>query len=493
MAGTPTTTTPPLPPVADRVPPRVRVAAVGLVIVAIEVVLAASLVQDRFGRFLLLFAAVGGAVVVFRFPAVVALAMLAFTDFIFHPGYFELSFGPLNVAPYEIALAGLLGVALMRPQRVTWGGTPGVALAVFLLFVTVSGVLAVTSGRAPLTDVFNWGRPLGLLTFFYVVVRLFPTPQQRRTLLTGAAVIAAATGLVALLVALGWSAGDSLKGTGTQVVREEEGVGGVQRVRLPGLSLGYALFWYVAFQVTSSAGARRWGWTVILGGIALDIVVSFNRNMWFGLLAGLLLLAVVGGPLVRSRIVLALAIVVAGMGLITAAAGPGGSRLLEPVLERGSTVLNPAEVTRESSYRDRQYETEVAWGAAKDNWLLGVGPGADFGLFIDYRVGEGSFVRGPQLFLHNQYLYLVLIGGVGALLAFLTFLGSVLLRAFRRTPRDPAITACAVGIAMIAMSAVVAIYFTVGDMTVVLALLAGVIVADSEAIAPERLPSGLTP
>ena len=65
------------------------------------------------------------------------------------------------------------------------------------------------------------------------------------------------------------------------------------------------------------------------------------------------------------------------------------------------------------------------------------------------------------------------------------------MRSFRRAPIDPAITACGVGIAMIMISSVVAIYFSVEDMTAVLGLLAGVIVADLDGRASEGLDSGL--
>lgn len=494
MARTPTTTALALPAAAERLPGPVRVGAFALALLAVDALLAASLVDARFSRLLLLFAAAGGAALVFRLPAVTALALLAFTDFVFHAGYFSFAVGPLDARPHELALAGLLGVALVRPERRTWGGTAGAALAVFLAVVALAGVLAVTSGRAPLTEAFNWGRPLGLLTVFYVVVRLFPSADQRRTLLTGAAVLAAATGVVAVLVALGWGVGESLQAPGDQTVRDEQGISGLQRVRLPGLSAAYALFWYVAVRLAAARGMSRWTWIAVLGGIALNIAVSFNRNMWTGLVIGLLVLLVVGGSFLRNRLAAAVAVIVAG-GLLIALLGPPAeeSRLLAPVVERGSTILAPSDVTSESSYQDRARETEVALESVVGNPVLGVGPGADFGLFHDQRIGANSFVRVPQLFLHNQYLYLIVIGGLPALAAFLVFLGGPVLKAFRRHPRDPPIAACGAGLAMIMISSLVAIYFTVVDMTTLIGLLAGVIVADSDVRGAEGLDSGLAP
>lgn len=470
---------------SDQIRSSLRTGAVALAVLLLEATLAAGLVNDRFSRLLLLFAAVIGIAAIFRFPMAAAVTLLGFTDFIFLPEFLTFPVGSIDVRLYELVVAGLLLVALVQPQRRTWGGAAGGFLAVFLLLVVVSGVEAVSSGRAEPSDVLAWGRPLGLLTFFYVVVRLLPSREERRTLLLGASIIAALTGVVALLVSLGWSFGEVLEGDGTQVVREEEGVGGVQRVRLAGLSLGYALFWYVATQIVLTDGARRLGWGVLLGGIALDIVVSFNRNMWLGLVVGLLLMLLVAGPRVRGRFAIAIAIGVTGIAAITAIGGSGEDRLLDPVVTRASTILSPGEVTRESSLQDRQDETSLAWEFARDNPALGVGAGAPFGVYTYERAGTYSLVRTPQLFLHNQYLYLVLVSGVGGLIAFLGFLGTPLLTAARRSPRDPTLTACAVGIAMIMVSSVVAIYFTVENMTTVLALLAGIIVADAVDEAPE--------
>lgn len=466
-----------------------RPAALALLVLLIEASLAAGLVNDRLSRLVVLFAAVIGAAALFRFPMVSAMAMLAFTDFIFAPDLIAFPVGSIEARPYELVLGGLLLVALVRPRSHTWGGATGAFLAIFLTLVAVSGIQAALSGRAEAADVLAWGRPLGLLLFFYVVVRLLPTREDRNTLLLAGAVLAAVTGLVALLVSLGWDFGETLQGEGDQIVREEEGVGGVNRVRLAGLSLGYALFWYAATQIVLSDGKRRLGWGLLFAGIAVDIIVSFNRNMWLGLFAGLLLMLVVGGPRVRGRFGIAIAMVVAGFAVITVVGGSGEDRLLEPVVERASTILSPGDITRENSLQDRENETALAWEVAKSNLTLGVGVGAPLGVYTYDLAGSYTYVRTPQLFLHNQYLYLLLAGGVGALFTFLAFLFGPLVAAYRRASTDPTIAACGIGIAMIMMSSVVAIYFTAESMTAVLGLLAGVIVADARETAEATIPS----
>ena len=486
------TTTGPNWPAANRLADFLRIGAFALAVLLIELMLARGVAAPGLSKFVLLFLAVLGTAFVFRFPLAAALALLAFTDFVFHPTYFAVGVGSIEVRPHEVAVATLLLVALLVPRRRTWGGFAGAALAVFLALVAASGGLALWNGEATASDVLNWARPLGLLTFFYVVVRLFPAPEQRRALLLAAGVLAAATGVVALMVSLGAGFGESLEAAGGNTIRAQEGSDGVDRVRLAGLSAGYGLFWYAVVQVVARHGRRRLLWGGVLLGIAVDILVSFNRNMWLGLAVGFLLMAIVGGVVVRTRLATAAAVALAGVALLVAfGSSTTTNRVVEPVVQRGATILNPREVTREASFRDRAEETEVAWRTARRNLLLGVGVGASFGLLIIHQVGPHSFELSPQLFLHNQYLYLLLIAGIPGLLAFVAFLGVPLVRSSRRAPRDPAIAACGVGVALIMISSVVAIYFTVEDMTAVLGLLAGVLVADQEGPAAVGESSGL--
>jgi len=479
-------------PEARRASELARLLAFVGALLVLEAVLARGVVSSGVSKPALLLAGAGVLALVFRFPMATSVVLFGLTDFLFYPTFFQLSVGSLNVRPHELALACLLLVALVRPVRRTWGGGTGIALAAFLALLAAASGLALLDGRAALTDVFNWGRPFALLTFFYVVVRLFPRPEQRRTLLTALAILAALAGAVALFVALGAGIGDTLKGTGQTIVKEEEGAAGLLRVRLAGLSMAYGLFGYAAVRVVAARAGRKLGWGLVLGGMALAIAVSFNRNMWLGLIAGLGLMMAVGGPFVRRRLLVALAVAAVGIVLIATLGSATESRVLEPVVHRGSTLFNPGKVEASRSLTDREKETRVAWPVAKEHPVFGIGPGVEFGVYGSEFVGPHSIKVEPQLFLHNQYLYLLLICGFPGLTAFLLFLGIPIMRAFRRSPVDPSITACGVGLAMIMISSVVAIYFSVEDMTAVLALLAGVIVADSEGRVLDRLGSGLT-
>jgi O-antigen ligase len=492
----PTITAPTWPTAAHRLADPLRVVGFALAVLGLEAVLAHGIAGPQISRYVFLFLGLFAVAFVFRFPMATALVFLALTDFIFFPTYFAYQVGSLSIRPHELALAGLIAVAILRPAKRTWGGTPGAALAVFLAMVALSAALAVADGRTTVTEAWNWARPLGPLAFFYVVVRLFPTPEQRRVLLTGTAVLAALTGVVALMVAFGAGFGHALQEAGANTVNQEGGLGSVARVRLAGLSAGYALFWFTVVQIAAKRGTPRVWWSLLLAGIALDIVVSFNRNMWLGIVIGLVLMAIVGGAMVRNRLATGVAVAVAGVVLfIVFGTSSTNNHVVEPILQRGETLFNPSKTSKESSLEERARETKQAWATAQSNLLLGVGTGASFGVISNVPISAGSFIIGftqiPQLFLHNQYLYLLLIAGLPGLIAFLVFLGVPLAHAFTRRPRDPPIAALGVGIALIMISSVVAIYFTVDDMTAVLGLLTGVIMADFQGRAADARSSGL--
>lgn len=496
MPSIPTTIGPLPRSVAQRPAELLRPLAFVAGVLLAEALLAHVVVGPQATRLLLLCVAVLGAAFVLRFPLATALVFLALTDFIFFPTFFAFPLGSIGVRPPELILTALLAIALVRPERRSWGGGAGIALAVFLALVAASALLAIGAGRTGLTAAFNSARPIYLLAFFYVVVRLFPRPEQRRTLLAGAAALAALTGVVALMSSLGVGFADSLVGSGNQVVGVEGAFNAIERVRLPGLSAGYALFWFVVVQILSRHSSKRLAWTLACAGIALDIVVSFNRNMWIGLAIGLVLMTLVGGQAVRRRLAAALATLVAVVALSLLLGGStAGNSTVEPIVQRGQTLLNPAKTGQENSLTEREHETTKAWGAVESHLLLGIGAGAPFGISSIHTLTSGGFIVGyltePQLFLHNQYLYLVLIAGVPGLIAFVLFLGIPLISGLRRAPGDPAIAACAVGLALIMISSVVAIYFTVADMTAVVGLLAGVLVADREGPAAVGEASGL--
>jgi O-antigen ligase len=203
--------------------------------------------------------------------------------------------------------------------------------------------------------------------------------------------------------------------------------------------------------------------------------------MWAALVAGLAVLLVFGGAGVRRPFVGALAVlgaVIAGAGLLGAEVQQGSP--LQPIIERGQTLLDPRLAQRDQSLQSRFSENGKALEAIEDNLLIGIGPGVRFGAFFDDDRGSGVFRRTPQLFLHNQYLYLLLIGGIPLLLAFVLYVLSAVRQALPRW-RDPEVAALVVGIGSIMLSAVVMISFADPHMLITLALLTGAVVAAGRA------------
>ena len=233
---------------------------------------------------------------------------------------------------------------------------------------------------------------------------------------------------------------------------------------------------------------KRQLWGLALAGIAINIAVSQNRNMWVGLVIGFALLTVFGGARLRYRVVVATAVLAAGaVLLLSAGLQVGDQSRFAPILERGTTLFDPAAVGQEKSLTHRGEETQLAWRAARENLLIGIGPGTNFGVVFGERRADGTERTTNQNFVHNQYLYLLMIGGIPLLAAFLCFLGSVLRRAAGRL--DATVLPVAVGLVMIMVSAAVMIYFSSFDMVATIALLAGVLVAWTRDSGAEALPA----
>jgi O-antigen ligase len=182
------------------------------------------------------------------------------------------------------------------------------------------------------------------------------------------------------------------------------------------------------------------------------------------------------------------AAIIAAIALIAVAGVQVDRGPLAGFAERGETLFSPEKTTQENSLQDRGKETEQAWRTFQDNAVIGIGPGSRFGVYFDELQANGDYKRTSQLFLHNQYLYLALICGVPGLLAFLAFLLSSL-GAARRQLWDTDVSAWAVGLAMIMLSAVVMISFADASSALAIGLLAGAVVAATTRGAEDERPT----
>lgn len=459
---------------------RAGIAALIAAAVLTELAVAAALTQPQLGRLLALLLGTAALALVFAFPLAATVVLLALTASVLPT--ISRTVGPIEIRLQELLLLALLLVAVVAPRSQRWGGVPGAALAVFLGLVALSGWLAVQSGRVALDDALSFARPLAFYASFWVVLRLIPDARSLRRLLMGALACGAVAGLLAIPVTLGSPVGPALQGDAQNVITPTgpNGLGGLLRVRFPGVALSYVLFWWSVLALMTTRGRSRPVLAVLVAASAIGILLSFNRNMWLGLMFGTALVLVLAGLQVRRRLLAGMAIGIAAVVLTFTVASQSSQPQLDPVLARAATLLDPQQVVQENSLLDRAAETAAAWRTFEQHPLGGVGPGADFGVRANLQVTNGVYVTGVQRFVHNQWLWLLLVGGIPALLAFATFLVSVLARAWSLRLGTLSQRALGVGLAMTMLSSFVMISLSVDEFCLALGVVAAVVVQAHE-------------
>jgi hypothetical protein len=159
-----------------------------------------------------------------------------------------------------------------------------------------------------------------------------------------------------------------------------------------------------------------------------------------------------------------------------AALSTGRNSVLRPVAERATTLfVSPTSIgSKEKNLQSRAVETRYALGTIEGNLLTGIGGGVPYGMWFKEARSSDRWIRVPQKFLHNQWLWLVLVGGIPLMLLWGGFLVSSLRMAWTR-PRDPLLSALGVGLAMIMISGLVELFFSTEGMTLTIGLLTGLI------------------
>ena len=236
---------------------RRRAPLIGLAgaVLLVELGAGAALADPRLERLLVLVAAVLGLAFVFTFPLASCVGLMFVAASIFHGSYFTWSLGPIDIHLEELIFVALAVVAVVAPRRHTWGGAAGAALAVFLGSVALAGCLGVQAGRVSASDAIAWARPLMFYGSFWLVLRLFPNPRELRTLLVAGLACGALTGALALVLQFSSTLIDSFQGTGGQQIytqAAEAGLGGLRRIREPGLAFSYLLFWWSVVAVIAA-------------------------------------------------------------------------------------------------------------------------------------------------------------------------------------------------------------------------------------------------
>jgi O-antigen ligase len=454
-------------------PPLARI-GLALAVVAVALGMGAAVVDPRFQPLLAAAVALAALGLSLRFPIAATTAALVFAASVFYDSRFEFAAGPTAVHPSEALLGVLLAVVLVRPARLWWGGFAGGALLVFLGWVALATALAVWAGRASFVDAASWARPFGLLAFFYVIVRIVPDARAARRVLAICAAIGALSGAVAVLVALTSGTGSFLADPSHTFITSAEGLGIIERVRFPGLAFGYLLFWYTVARALDGSASARWWWRLAVVAVVASLAVSFNRNMWIGLVLGFPLMFIGVHAELRRRVAVVLALLAVGI-IAMVLLGPETSERspLSPLADRASTVLTPSRISSDRSLLGRGPENERAWEALEGNYVTGIGAGVPWGSFLTQREPSGRINQTVQLFLHNQYLYLLIVGGVPALLAFLAFLVALLWSAWSARAYATELRSCGVGFVMLMVSSAVMISFSTRNWTAAIGVVGG--------------------
>jgi len=458
-------------------------------IVTLEGLVAAALVFPPLTPLLVFMGLALGALVLARLPvlAVVGAAVLGAS---FLPASLvTLPVGPLEIRGHELLIGGLVVLALVAPRR-RWGiDAPGRWLAAFLVVLTITTVLAVTAGRVDIADAWGWGRVFVPALLVLALPRLFSERRAMERVLEGGVAVGAVTGAVALLFLL-FPQVATLVPQGTENI-DSGGIYGQegQRIRLPE-TLSYALLWYAAIRLMEARPSRRGLWALAVALMVTNLALSLYRNTWVGVFVGLGVLIAFGSVRLRRRLVVGgVALALAASGILLAIATQGVvPRGLDTIVDRSSTLLDPKAVLQEDSLQDRAKESSQALEVISGSPVTGVGVGAQFGVFFNERRGS-QYVRSRQFFLHNQYLYMLLVAGVPGLLTFLGFLVATG-RVAWRARADPHVAALGAGLVMVAVSGVVVITVASAPAALALALVAAgiVVLARSPAETTEQPP-----
>jgi hypothetical protein len=403
-------------------------------------------------------------VYMFRRPGIAMLGLLAVVSSLIAYGTLPRvnlpGHPPINAG--DVVLAAAVGGTLWRRAWRHW--PPVVRAYVYaLVFMMVLGDVATvktmmlghSAFRDAEYDVRNW-----LYLAAAIPIALELRGDLWRRFLDGAIILAAMVSVVAIAAAGSGAVQHFIQGLSPVSVYSSSSVaaaggvnvGGIARIRVQGLFFIYAMViptLVLVFTVRDRRALR----TVALLLMLAAIGASLNRNMYGGLLAGLLVTGTLAGSRVRMRIALSmLAVVVAVSLLVFSSIAPA---FTSEIGKRASTVLSPSQVLQSNSAKDRAYELTFAFPSIARHPWFGVGPRQGYGAL------RSPYSTNQRFFVQDLYVWLATDYGIPTALAFLLIPGVCLwfgIRriAYARDPRDRALLAAAIGsvVAMMLSSAV---------------------------------------
>ncbi len=404
----------------------------------------------------------------FRLPEYAILLLLAITSSIINPDYLPvLHLSSISFQIPDLLLGVLLLVTFLRmtsPSRHGFYPSPlFVPLLLFTLALVIGVLNAILIHGMSMNAVMRNVRPLIQWLLLIPVVQLVDSEQAVKRLIVGLC------GLGVLFVAgiiihdLVPSFPDMiLPVNDPTLVTVDSEIGGVNRVYLDADRLLYvmipiALAWLAlnsgaigqaALQSARTRPIETAGMLIALGLAVFWLLRSFQRNYWgtAALNVVLLFLLLTGRQrlrLVRHLLPLALIGVVAA--LVLAMAMPQAvDRLVGASVGRAAS-LDPTTLATDSSIQWRESEIQYAMVQVVHSPIIGIGIATPYRppLVVEE---SGSYLL--DYFVHNTYLWLMVMMGLVGLIPFLWLCLAFTARALvkQRTIRDPILRGFVLGL-----------------------------------------------
>jgi O-antigen ligase len=346
----------------------------------------------------------------------------------------------LSEVIFGLALtAGFLSLPRVRGYLRHAPRTIGILLSLFLL--TVVGGLAVgaengTTLHVGILDM----RPFVFFAAFWLALVALAQPRSRRTLLKLAVLLALA--VVALQLAqMAVGTGRILFYTKDPLVNlttcpqgqcADPSLAGFIRVRPPGLRLVYIVCAFSLCYLLWAPRRRRIAAAGIFAITLTGVAASLNRNQLIGLVAGIVVAAVVVPRKQRVVTALLLAICLAFVVVPIAQSGVlGRDNTVSTIVKRIESLGGGSSLGEAATVKDRQLENHLAWQKIKQHPIEGIGWATPYGKTVGVLV-HGQQVRTvSQPFIHDFYLGLWMRTGLIGLLSYLTVIAVAILYGIR--------------------------------------------------------------
>jgi hypothetical protein len=332
------------------------------------------------------------------------------------------------------------------------------ASVIMSIFVFYFRYMADPRGAFPFKHVYNTARPMFHYLFFFVVAFGLRNKRELKIVLNSLIVIGALVGILMVVqyiigpehrifVARWWEAGV----VRVEALSEEEE--NVTR-SLPPAMFGMPFLLVMSLLLMCTSPRRQRLFYGFCGScIGVGLIFTFSRCLWLPVLLMLVVAWLLSAGRVRYQLftyslVLVVLVALGSIGGAKLAPSAAAQQFGKAVTERFLSVFQKQEVLVTPSIQNRIDENRYAWNLIKENPILGIGVGSP----VHYKVWNnrvtGAKVIYPVYQLHNSYLELWLVYGLGAVLAFAWITILVFVRSYvlYRRATDPLWRALALGI-----------------------------------------------